>query len=152
VSVKFLKNSKTGLPLGLVALSIMTGVGVSGLLSASKTVSSSGMIKAINVGVYHDLECTQEATSFEWGALDPGDVVSRTVYIKNTGNTDMTLYLQVINWTPAGAVDYLSITWDEESTLLSADQVVEAVITLTVDNSITGIDDFSFQLVMGGTG
>ena len=77
---------------------------------------------------------------------------ARTVYIKNTGNTDMTLYLQVINWTPAGAVDYLSITWDEESTLLSADQVVEAVITLTVDNSITGIDDFSFQLVMGGTG
>ena len=64
----------------------------------------------------------------------------------------MTLYLLLNNWTPTNAVDYLSVTWDEESTVLSVDEVVEAVLSLTVDNSITGIDDFSFQVVIGGTG
>ena len=152
VSVKFLKNSKTGLLLGLVALSILTAFGVSGLLSTSKTVSSSGSIKAINVGVFYDYACTQEVSSIDWGIPEPGDVVLYTVYVKNTGNVDMTLYLQTSNWTPVNAGDYLSVTWDEESTVLSDDQVVEAVITLTVDNSITGIGDFSFQIIIGGTG
>lgn len=152
MSVKFLKNSKTGLLLGLIALSIMTGVGVSGLLSTSKTVSSSGTIKGINVGVYSDLACTQEVSSLDWGIQEPGDVVTHIAYIKNTGNADVTLYLLLNNWTPTNAVDYLSVTWDEESTVLSVDEVVEAVLSLTVDNSITGIDDFSFQVVIGGTG
>ena len=152
MSEKILEKTKPGMILGLIILSLVTGIGVSGLLSTQRTVNSSGSIKAINVGVYSDLACTQEVSSIDWGTPEPGDVVTRTIYVKNTGNANMTLYLSTNNWSPVNATNYLSITWDEESTMLSPDEVVEAIITLTVDNMIIGIDNFSFELVIGGTG
>jgi len=152
VSEKILKKTKPGMIVGLILLSLLTGMGVSGLLSTQRTVNSSGSIKAINVGIFSDLACTQEVSSINWGTPEPGDVVTRTVYVKNTGNANMTLYLTVNNWTPVNASNYLSVTWDEESTLITPDQVVEAVLSLTVDNGITGIENFSVQIVVSGTG
>lgn len=152
MSVKILKKKKPGVIASLIILSLVTGIGVSGILSAQRTVNSSGSIKAINVGVYSDPECTVEVLSIDWGTLEPGDNISQTVYVKNTGNANMTLYLTTNSWTPANATDYLRISWDEESTLLQENEVVEAIISLTVDNAIMGINDFSFQIVVGGTG
>ena len=152
MSEKILKKTKPGMIVGLILLSLLTGMGVSGLLSTQRTVNSSGSIKAINVGIFSDLACTQEVSSINWGTPEPGDVVTRTVYVKNTGNANMTLYLTVNNWTPVNASNYLSVTWDEESTLITPDQVVEAVLSLTVDNGITGIENFSVQIVVSGTG
>ena len=152
MSEKILKKTKPGMIVGLILLSLLTGMGVSGLLSTQRTVNSSGSIKAINVGIFSDLACTQEVSSINWGTPEPGDIVTRTVYVKNTGNANMTLYLTVNNWTPVNASNYLSVTWDEESTLITPDQVVEAVLSLTVDNGITGIENFSVQIVVSGTG
>ena len=152
MSEKFLKKTKPGMIIVLIILSVVTGMGVSGILSTQRTVNSSGSIKAINVGVYTNLACTQNVSSVDWGTPEPGQVITRTVYVKNTGNANMTLYLSVNNWTPANASDYLSVTWDEEATGLAPDEVVEAILSLTVDNAITGIDNFSVQIVVGGTG
>jgi len=150
--VKNLMENKKAPILGVILLALVTGVGVSGLLSASKTLSSSGSIKAINVEVFSDPACTVPVSSLDWGTLEPLDVVTRTVYVKNTGNADMTLHMAVSNWSPAGASSYLTVTWDQEGTTLSEDEVATAVISLTVSDSITGIDTFTFQIVIEGSG
>ena len=150
--MKNLIENKKAPILGVILLALVTGVGVSGLLSASKTLSSSGSIKAINVEVYSDPACTLSLSSLDWGTPEPGDVVTRTVYVKNTGNADMTLHLAISNWSPAEASNYLTVSWDQEGTTLSADEVATTVITLTVSGSITGIDTFSFQTIIEGTG
>lgn len=147
-----LKEPNKATILGFILISTITGIGVSGLLSASKTLSSSGSIKAINVGVYDDLGCTQPTSSIDWGTPEPGDVVTKTVYVKNLGNAEMTLHVATTNWTPTVASNYLTVSWDRESTILSPDEVVEAIITLNVSSSITGIDTFSFQIIIEGTG
>lgn len=146
-----MENKKAPI-LGIILLTLVTGIGVSGLLSASKTLSSSGSIKAINVEVFSDLLCTLPVSSMDWGTPGPGEVVTRTVYVKNTGNAEMTLHMATSNWSPAEASNYLTVTWDQESTTLSADEVATAVFTLTVSGSITGIDDFTFQMIIEGTG
>ncbi len=146
------RETKKAPILGVILLTLVTGIGVSGLLSASKTLSSSGSIKAINVEVYSNQACTLLVSSMDWGTPEPGDVVTKIVYVKNTGNADMTLHLATSNWSPAAASNYLTVSWDQEGTTLSADEVATASITLTVSGSITGIDTFTFQTIIEGTG
>jgi hypothetical protein len=45
---------------------------------------------AVNVGVYSDAACTLNLTSIDWGNVYPRGSVSRTIYVKNTGNVPMT--------------------------------------------------------------
>jgi uncharacterized membrane protein YbjE (DUF340 family) len=50
------------------------------VLNVQRDIPSSGMVVAVNVGVYSDAGCTLNLTSIDWGSL------SRTIYVKNTWN------------------------------------------------------------------
>ena len=145
---------KSGLYLGFLAVSLalVSVVFVSGLLTTSRTLSSSGTVEGIGVEVYWDSGCTQTVNSVDWGYAEPGDVVTRTVYVKNSGNTPMTLSMTYSDWDPVEAGDYLSLSWNREGATLDADEVAQAVLTLTVSDVITGITTYSFNIVIEGTG
>ena len=149
VDMRYKKN------LGLIVvviLAVASGLVVSGLLTVSKTLSSTGSVKAINVEVYWDLACTQVVSSIDWGTPEPGDSVSRTVYVKNSGSAPMNVSLSASGWVPAEAGNYLTMSWDREGAEVAAAEVVQALLTLDVSGSITGITDFSFDIVIEGTG
>ena len=120
-------------------------------LSRSQSLNSYGNVVAVNLGVYQDSACTVNATSIDWGMLDPGSSVTRSVYVKNTGNVAVTLSLAVSSWSPSLAGSYLAVTWDRQGMVLSAGQVVQATFTLTVSANVTGFTDFSNVLVVSGT-
>ena len=61
------------------------------VLNVQRAIPSSGMVVAVNVGIYSDAACTLNLTSIDWGNVYPGGSVSRTIYVKNTGNVPMTL-------------------------------------------------------------
>ena len=147
-----MKNSKNLGILVAVVLALASSLVVSGLLIVSKTLSSTGSVKAINVEVFWDLACTQVVSSIDWGTPEPGDSVDRTVYVKNTGSAPMNVSLSASGWVPAGAGSYLTMSWDREGAEVAADEVVQALLTLDVSGSITGITDFSFDIVIEGTG
>jgi len=147
-----LKNSKNLGILVAVVLALASSLVVSGLLTVSKTLSSTGSVKAINVEVFWDLACTQVVSSIDWGTPEPGDSIDRTVYVKNTGNAPMNVSLSASGWVPVEAGNYLTMSWDREGAEIAADEVVQAVLTLDVSGSITGITDFSFDIVIEGTG
>jgi hypothetical protein len=147
-----LKNTKNLGILAAVVLALASSFVVSGLLTVSKTLSSTGSVKAINVEVYWDLACTQVVSSIDWGTPEPGDSIDRTVYVKNTGSAPMNVSLSASGWVPVEAGNYLTLSWDREGAVVAADEVVQAVLTLDVSVSITGITDFSFDIVIEGTG
>ena len=149
VDMKYKKN--LGI-ISVVVLAIASGLVVSGLLTVSKTLSSTGSVKAINVEVYWDFACTQVVSSFDWGTPEPGDSINQTVYVKNSGTAPMNLSLSTSGWVPVEAGNYLTLSWDREGTEVAADGVVQALITMDVSGSITGITDFSFDIVIEGTG
>ena len=122
------------------------------MLTATKTLDSTGTIRAINIEVYSDLACTQPVSSLDWSIPEPGDTVNRVVYLKNIGNADMTMNMYVSNWTPVGVDTYLSLSWDQENTVMIPDEVLLSTISLSVDNGITGVTDFSYQITLQGTG
>jgi hypothetical protein len=135
-----------------VSLALIVGIAVSGLLTTSRTLRSTGTVKAINVEVYWDAACTQTIDSIDWGFAEPGDNIVKTVYVKNTGTAPMTLSMSYSDWDPVATGNYLSLSWNRESTSLGLGEVIDSTITLTVSPDISGITAYSFNIVIEGTG
>lgn len=138
--------------LAIISLATVSGLAVSGLLTASKTLSTYGSVKAINVEVYWDVEGTQTVDAIDWGLPGPGDTVNQSMFVKNSGNTPMNLSLTTANWTPAEAESYLYPSWNGEGLSINANEVMMVTLTLEVSEEVTGITDFSFTTIIEGSG
>jgi hypothetical protein len=123
-------------------------------INVSIGINSSGSIAVSpNIGVYSDSACTVQLTTINWGSPSPGATVNQTVYIKNTqGSTSLTLSMTTSNWNPTTANGPLTVTWNQQGTVLAPEQSIAATLTLTVSSSITGITTFSVQISISGTG
>ena len=122
-----------------------------GALVATRTISNSGSITAVGVGVYSDSACKTALSAISWGTVNPGDVKNYTVYVRNEGTVSVTLSMTVSNWNPSSASSYITLTWNKEKSTLTAGQVVSAVLTLSVSSSVSGVTSFSFDITITGT-
>jgi hypothetical protein len=121
-------------------------------LEINFSIPTSGSVFAVNLGVYSDPACTQNLTSISWGNVHPGESVSRTIYVKNTGTAPITLGLSMSGWSPVAANGPITIAWDRESTILNPGQSVATAISLSVSSGISGITDFSVNMIVSGVG
>ena len=122
------------------------------LFSSSQALPSSGNIVTVNVGVYSDIACTQELNAFGWGEISPGTSVTHTIYVKNTGNSQVTLSMNAAEWSPAEANGPMTLAWDKEGTTLLPEEVTTAMLTLSVaQNIVSDITEFSVGIVVTGT-
>jgi hypothetical protein len=62
------------------------------------------------------------------------------------------LYLNCSSWNPTEAENYLTVSCDRQGAILGADEVVQAIFQLSVSSTISGITDFSFNIVVEGVG
>ena len=143
-------------PVGVVftiaVAGIIASVLAAGLLMAYQRVPNSGNVKTVGVGVYWDNACTNNVTSIDWGFLEPGATVNKTVYIKNEGNTPMVLNMTTDNWNPASASENITLSWNREGYVLNTTApVVQAILTLSVSSNISGVTSFSFDIIITGT-
>ena len=121
---------------------------------ASKTFSSAGTIQiqtTAGIGIYSNSQCNTELTSVSWGTLQPGGNQNAICYIKNEGNTPITLSLQASNWSPASATNYLALSWNYNNQPISPNQVAQVTLTLSVASNIAGITNFGFDITIIGS-
>jgi hypothetical protein len=137
--------------LAVLGVGIATAITVFGLLSNSRSIQSSGTVRAVNIGVYWDSGCTNATSTIGWGMLSPGESKNVTVYLRNEGNVALRSNLTVQNWVPTGSSSYMGLVWNRENQTVAVGSVVTAVLTLSVSPSITGITDFSFDITITGT-
>jgi len=143
-----------GAALALVLYTLSLGL-LGPIVSAAlrnQTISNTGSVEAIGVGVYWDQSCADTVTSIDWGVLEPDSNVTRTVYIRNEGNTEATLSMVTSNWNPSNASDYMTLSWDYGDQTLNANEVIEVKLTLSVSASIVGITSFSFDITIAANG
>lgn len=141
-----------GALIAIAAVGIFLTVTTAGLLSINQTVPSSGIVSSVNVGVYQEYACVNNLTSINWGTLSPGDTATMTIYVKNIGTAPITLTMTTTNWNPISANGPITLSWNRESTALDAGQVTTATLTLSVSQGISGITNFSNDIVITGTG
>ena len=140
----------------LVGLALITiGSAVMAVNNKSKKVSakgSVGVVNAVGIGLYWERSCSNVVSSIDWGTIEPGSAKNVVVYLKNEGNSDVTLSLETMNWNPSGASSYIFLSWDYGGQAIKPGQVVPATLTLNVSSSISGITSFSFDIVVTASG
>lgn len=137
--------------LAVVAVGATTSIIVFGILSSSRSVQSFGTVKAVNIAVYWDSDCTNATSTINWGMLSSGETKNVTIYLRNEGNVALTLNLTTQNWIPVNAPNYIGLVWNREGQTIHADSVITATLTLSISPSIIGIADFSFEIIIAGT-
>jgi len=128
-------------------------VSVLGALVATQTISNSGtVITAIGVSVYTNSTCKATLSTITWGNLNVGNVTTRTMYVKNTGNEAVTLNMTTSGWSPSYASSYFTFSWNEQNTQLAAGAGVTATLTLTGPSSVGNFTSFGFNIIIKGIG
>ena len=153
----FLKNRRKiirGVSLVFVFSALVTGIFGTGLtlIQTSRTISSGGSVKGIGVGIYWDSACTNQVSSIDWGLLEPDSSKTVTLYVRNEGNSVVALSKSTQNWNPSDASSYMTLNWNYNGQPVNANAVVQARLTLSVLSSISGITDFSFDIIIAATG
>ena len=147
-----MRRTSVGIILVIGITGIIASVLASGLLTIYRQIPNSGNVKTIGVGVYWDSDCTNNVTSIDWGTLEPGSTRNKIVYIKNEGDTPIMLNMTTGNWDPSVASNYIHLSWNCEGTILDTNTpVVQAVLTLSVSSSVSGVSGFSFDITIKGT-
>jgi hypothetical protein len=140
------------LAMALACVAAVTWVIVTYALTGSYVLHSAGTIKGLGVGIYSDSGCTRTLTSIDWGMAGPGSTKNVTIYVRNEGNTPVTLSLSTANWNPSNAANYMSLSWNYNGQTIAANQVVQIILSLSISSSIQGITAYSFDIVISAVG
>jgi hypothetical protein len=161
IGVNFSKVSLSTLAIVAVLAGFSLSVCVSGLGQVTAQTSAQGSLTGINVGLYNDNGCTSNCTNLTWGAMTPGTPKPIGIFIKNTGALPETLSFATNGWAgtfngqpvndPTKA-NYFNLTWNIPSnTVLNPGDIQPVTFTLNINNTITGVDNFSFNIIVTGT-
>jgi len=122
-----------------------------GLLATTISFGTTGIIKSPNIEIYCERECMIEVSSIDWGLLEAGDSVSRTLYINNTGNIELSLHLSIEDWTPTEAESYIYISWNCAGKPIQPSEIMAATLTLTTLENVNNVTSFGFSIRIIGT-
>jgi hypothetical protein len=153
------RNNEFGVVAVLALITVLSGV-FGGLVlnsamsdvSTERRVANTGVIETVGIGLYWDAALTNKVTSIDWGVLDPGFSKNVTVYIRNEGNSAVTLSEITSNWNPSNASNYINLTWDYGGQSIKVGSSIHVRLILAVSASITGISSFSFDVTISGIG
>ena len=120
--------------------------------SNSFSVRSFGSIKTVNVGVYWDVNCSVVVTHLDWGVVEPGGSGNKVCFVRNEANVPIELSLFTENWSPLNASEFLGLTWSYDGAFLEVDEAVQVTFTLAVSSEVFGFTDFSFDIIVVGSG
>jgi hypothetical protein len=115
---------------------------------SNKSVVQAGSMKGIEVGIYWNQACTNRTLSLNWGSINASSSNNLTVYVRNEGNSAVSLALNTSNWTPSTIPSYISLNWNYTNQVLSTDEVIPIQLTLTVYPTIIDITNFSFETII----
>jgi hypothetical protein len=118
-------------------------------LSSFKLIGSRGTVTVVGVGAYWDPNCISSVSSMDWGTIELGTVKDKIIFIRNEGNAPSTLFLATNNWNPINASKFITLTWDYDDSIISSQQVIKVTLTLSSSSNTEGIQDFTFDILIG---
>ncbi len=121
-----------------------------GTLNTQQTLPTSGLIAGKGLAVYLDPGGTEVATRIEWGTINPGSAVQRTVYVKNTGTVPINLNTTTNTPTPANLFTMISFSTDQQGTQIQPTEITPIVLSLTVLQTADPTN-FTFNVFIAAT-
>jgi len=133
----------------LILIIILSSVGVAASHWSTTIIASHGNLRIDGVGVYDDKDCIAATSYLDWGTLEPGSARNITIYIRNEGNHQATIFLASGNWHPVNAASYMRLDWNYNEKALEPMEVIKLTLTLSVSSAAENILDFSFDVTIG---
>ena len=121
------------------------------LLVTTNTIANVSGVMTEGVEVYWDSSCTDQCTNISWGTLTPGSVKNVDVYVRNEDIEPIYLIMSTANWYPSEAPNHITFGWDYEGQRIDHNETLQITLTLSVDRSIKGVSDFSFDILIIGS-
>jgi hypothetical protein len=101
------------------------------------------------LGIYHSAIARKSVTQVSWGVVQPGDVITQTVYLQNRDRKAVTLEFATANWDPLYAQDMFSLQWDlEPGHVLAAKTVIPVTFALVAPAASQNFTAFHFDIVI----
>jgi hypothetical protein len=139
----------------VIILVVLAGVAFAvPLLFKTTVIPTSGTIKSIGVAFYTNPGATTNATSISWGQVVPGYTYNDTLYCKNIKNSNVTIALTIVNWSPTNAGAYLHPAWNYTGAVIVPSAIIPIKFTLQVfaNATVSGITTFSFTYNVTASG
>lgn len=133
-----------------VGFALAGGVTLVSAYSSSRSGGNPSGVRTVNITVYWDSRCTNATNTIAWGMIEPNSTLTKTIYLKNSGNSQGALNMTCNGWNPSGSGSYLNLTWNKEGVSLAPNAVVPAVLTLKVSKGVSNFTNFSFDIVIAG--
>jgi len=119
---------------------------------SGRTVAYANSMRGVGVGIYWDQDCTNRTLSLDLGLIEPGSNSTAMVYVRNEGDSAVSLWMATSSWTPPVALDYMTLIWTYSGRIISAGEVIPVELILNVSPNVSEITDFSFDIVITATG
>lgn len=167
-----MKNQKQ-ISIGLFILLSFSCVSAVGVLQSTEKVGSTGIIirtekqspiivtsplslppppePVVDVDIFSDIGCTKQLMTIDWGELEAGESSSKSIYIKNNGETRIVLRLYTENWSSQVADDHISLTWDYNGSLLKSGQIFNVNLILEIDSDCPELIQYRFDIIIIGS-
>jgi hypothetical protein len=128
-----------------------------------RTVSTRGNVVVQGLEIYGgDTKYDPKNKAFyvDWGELSLGAYKNVSFIVKSTSNIDVTLTLNVTNWSPPTIDEFISVYWNYTGTVLTPSRELPVTATLEVAASGDFIDflvghnvtSFGFDMTVYATG
>ena len=158
--------------IGILILSLVTlgGFSVMGIIQSTERVGTSGIVirsepapgpmpapsppppePVVEIDVYSDSGYTTLLSEIVWGTIEAGQQADHPVYVKNNGDTGVTLSLSTENWSPSDAPDYMALTWNYDGSVIEPGQGLEIILSLETSADCPSYDNFGFDIVFIGS-
>ena len=119
----------------------------------SQPIHTSGVIASAGIEIYQTANLGEKLTQIDWGTFEAGGGAYIDCWIKNTGNVPVTLKTSTNNYLPLESQTWLTLTSNITSTfVLQQNSAVVCRLTLLSSPLITGITNFSFDVIVTATG
>jgi len=107
-------------------------------------------LQSVGVNAYIDPQATMLCSQIDWGTIDEGDTTTKTIYVKNALDSNVTLHIYTSEWAPIEAEGLMGLFWDLEGVSILPGEVVAATLTLTTSWDMGAVDSFGFTLTVQG--
>ena len=118
---------------------------------SSRIFANANSMRGIGVGIYWNQGCTNRTLSLDWGPIEPGSNSTVMVYVRNEGDSAVSLWMTKSHWTPNVASNYMTLSWNYTDRILNVGEVIPMELILNVSNTVSGIIDFSVDIVINAT-
>ena len=117
---------------------------------AKTSFANVGNLNTIGVGVYWDAGLTNSVTTIDWGTIYSSGQKNFTIFIRNEGNTPITLSMTTSNWSPPTASNSLALSWSYNGQSINAGDSVQVQLTLSASSN-ANVNTFSFDTTILGS-